>query len=121
MATASEPPTLQAAPVEPKYGGATRFELELEFVQALGNPLYVNYLATQKFFTQPAFVAYLEYLQYWKHPPYSKYLTYPGPALKMLELLQQERFRQDAISPDVMNRLMQDWLRDAVLWHRESQ
>ncbi|KAI7152758.1 hypothetical protein KC349_g8778, partial [Hortaea werneckii] len=56
------------------YGGASRFELELEFVQALSNPLYVHYLATQKLFEDDAFVRYLDYLQYFREPKYMRFL-----------------------------------------------
>jgi len=113
-----EPPT--PSPNEPKYGGYTRFELELEFVQSLANPFYLNYLADQKFLAEPAFVAYLSYLQYWTRPPYLKYLHYPGPTLRHLELLQQETFRQSIIRPDVVNRLHEEEMRAAVEWHREG-
>ncbi|KAK7455524.1 RNA polymerase II transcription subunit 31 mediator [Colletotrichum acutatum] len=91
-----------------------------EFVQSLANPLYLNHLATQKLLTRPDFVAYLAYLQYWTRPPYLKYLMYPGPTLKHLELLQQEQFRQDVISPDLVQRLMDDGMRAAVDWHRSD-
>jgi mediator of RNA polymerase II transcription subunit 31 len=43
---------------------------------------------------------------------------YPGPTLKMLELLQQEKFRQDIISPDLVQRLVDDGMQAAVEWHR---
>jgi len=92
---------------EPLYGGYTRFELELEFVQSLANPYYLNHLASQKLLQDPAFIAYLDYLQYFTKPEYTKYLTYPGPTLKALELLQQERFRQDILSPDTVSRLVE--------------
>ncbi|KAH7358332.1 mediator of RNA polymerase II transcription subunit 31 [Plectosphaerella cucumerina] len=111
------PPT-DDSPKEPVYGGYTRFELELEFVQSLANPWYLNHLAAQKFLSKPEFVAYLDYLQYWTRPPYLKYLMYPGPTLKMLELLQQEKFRQDIISPDLVQRLVDDGMQAAVEWHR---
>jgi len=104
---------------EPKYGGFTRFELELELVQALGNPQYLNHLAARKFLQNPEFVAYLDYLQYWSRPPYVKYLTYPGPTLKALQLLQHEQFRRDIISPDLVFALMQEGMKGAVDWHRE--
>ncbi|KUI73231.1 Mediator of RNA polymerase II transcription subunit 31 [Cytospora mali] len=107
-------------PPEPKYGGYTRFEIELEFVQSLANPYYLNHLAAQKLLQQPAFVEYLSYLQYWGRPPYLKYLTYPGPTLKHLELLQQERFRRDIISPDFVSALVQEGTRAAVEWHKEK-
>jgi mediator of RNA polymerase II transcription subunit 31 len=124
---------------EPKYGGYSRFELELEvcqppasglppsrqltfrqFVQSLANPQYLNYLASRKFLTNPAFIAYLDYLQYWTRPPYLKYLTFPTATLKMLELLQQEKFRQDIISPDLAMALFSEGMKTAVEWHREG-
>ncbi|KAG6019205.1 hypothetical protein E4U40_007290 [Claviceps sp. LM458 group G5] len=105
---------------EPLYGGYSRFEIELEFVQALANPYYLNHIASQKLLSQPAFVAYLDYLQYWTRPPYLKYLTYPGPTLRHLELLQEERFRQDIMSPDLVRWLVEEDMRAAVEWHRES-
>ncbi|KAK4239746.1 SOH1-domain-containing protein [Achaetomium macrosporum] len=104
---------------EPKYGGHSRFELELEFVQSLANPLYLNYLASRKFLTNPAFVAYLDYLQYWTRPPYLKYLTHPTASLKMLQLLQKEKFRQDIMSPDLAQAMMVEGVKAAVEWHRE--
>ncbi|KAI4210736.1 MAG: hypothetical protein LQ351_006411 [Letrouitia transgressa] len=93
---------------EPRYGGFTRFELELEFVQSLANPFYLNHLASQKLLQDPSFVEYLKYLQYFTEPEYVKYLSYPGPTLKALELLQQERFRRDILSPDVVKRLVEE-------------
>ncbi|KAK3389133.1 SOH1-domain-containing protein [Sordaria brevicollis] len=119
--SAREPPAAPGSGAdEPKYGGYTRFELELEFVQALGNPLYLNHLASRKLLSNPAFVAYLDYLQYWSRPPYLKYLTYPGPTLKNLELLQQEKFRQDIISPDLVERMRIEGMKAGIDWHKES-
>jgi mediator of RNA polymerase II transcription subunit 31 len=59
-------------------------------------------------------VAYLSYLQYWSHPPYLKYLTYPGPTLKHLELLQQERFRQDILNPEIVGMLMEEAMKKGL-------
>ncbi|KAL6871802.1 mediator of RNA polymerase II transcription subunit 31 [Trichoderma novae-zelandiae] len=115
----STPAVAAAADQEPKYGGYSRFEIELEFVQSLANPYYLNHLASQKLLTQPAFVAYLDYLQYWSRPPYLKYLTYPGPTLRHLQLLQRERFRQDIMSPDLVQRLVEEEMKASVQWHRE--
>lgn len=136
MSSPSAPPP-PPSDDEPKYGGHTRFELELEvqsplaltfshlltahqFVQSLGNPYYLNHLASRKLLSNPSFVAYLDYLQYWSRPPYLKYLTFPGPTLKNLQLLQTERFRQDIISPDLVNVLVQEGMKAAVEWHRET-
>jgi len=85
-----------------------------QFVQALASPLYLNYLAAQKYFDNPAFVAYLSYLQYWSHPPYLKFLLYPGPTLRNLELLQQEQFRLDILSPEVVGRLMEEGIKKGM-------
>ena len=70
-----------------------RFQIELEFVQALANPSYLNFLAQRDYFKQTAFVNYLAYLLYWKRPEYAVYLKYPQ-ALRFLELLQAEEFRE---------------------------
>ncbi|GLC37770.1 hypothetical protein PLESTB_001475000 [Pleodorina starrii] len=72
--------------------GHERFALELEFVQCLANPLYINWLATKQYFDNPAFVNYLKYLQYWKQPSYANHITYPH-CLFFLDLLQDPDFR----------------------------
>ena len=120
-------------PSSPKFGGFTRFEIELEvsfpppspsslqlthfqFVQSLASPFYLNPLASQILLEDPAFIAYLQYQQYWTHPPYLKYLMYPGPTLKHLELLQQERFRREIIDPGVMMALAGEGSKAAMEW-----
>ena len=99
-----------------------RFEMELEFLECLANPLYLNCtymrgvallsntfpfpsihlcdghvyplaLAQQLYFEDEAFVEYLKYLQYWKKPEYAKFIVYPH-ALYFLDLLQTEEFRK---------------------------
>ncbi|KAF2403681.1 SOH1-domain-containing protein [Trichodelitschia bisporula] len=102
------------ATTEPAYAGYTRFEIELEFVQTLANPWYLNYLAAQKMFEKPAFVEYLKYLQYFREPEYAKFLSYPGPTLRALELLQQESFRRDILIPEVMMRLFDEGVKAAT-------
>ncbi|KAH7382220.1 mediator of RNA polymerase II transcription subunit 31 [Pyrenochaeta sp. MPI-SDFR-AT-0127] len=104
----------QQRPDVPRHGGYTRFELELEFVQCLANPVYLNYLAQQKTLDKPDFVAYLSYLQYFKEPKYAKFLHHPGPTLRALELLQQERFRQEILAPGLVDRLVIEGQRNAV-------
>ncbi|RQM06540.1 hypothetical protein DH86_00003256, partial [Scytalidium sp. 3C] len=111
-------PQLPATPPEPKFGGFTRFEIELEFVQSLSNPFYLNHLAVQKYLESPPFIAYLAYLQYFAHPPYTRYLTYPGPTLRNLELLQQERFRTEILSPDVVARLVEEGVKAGMTYPR---
>jgi len=93
------------------FGGYSRFELELEFVQSLANPAYLQFLATQKLLDNPDFVAYLAYLRYFAQPQYACYLSYPGPTLRALELLQQEQFRKDIISPMVVHTMMEEGIK----------
>lgn len=109
-----ESPPFTPDPNEPLYGGYTRFELELEFVTLLSSPAYLNHLASQKLLQSPDFVAYLKYLQYWAHPEYIKFLAYPGPTLRALELLQEERFRADVLSPEVVTRLAQEAVKGSL-------
>ncbi|KAE8622710.1 hypothetical protein XENTR_v10005343 [Xenopus tropicalis] len=88
-----------------------RFQLELEFVQCLANPNYLNFLAQRGYFKDKSFVNYLKYLLYWKDPDYAKYLNFQKePALHirtafrypqclhMLELLQYEHFRKELVN-----------------------
>ncbi|KAL2350973.1 mediator of RNA polymerase II transcription subunit 31 [Cryomyces antarcticus] len=99
---------------EPHHGGYTRFELELEFVQSLSNPHYLNHLATLKLFDDPSFVAYLSYLQYFRQPEYTRFLQYPAPTLRALELLQQERFRREVLRPEVVGRMVVEGVQAVV-------
>ena len=45
-------------------------------MQSLSNPLYLQYLADQKYFEDEEFVAYLHYLQYFQEDRYLKYLQH---------------------------------------------
>ena len=71
-----------------------RFQVELEFVQCLANPNYLNFLAQREYFKDTAFVNYLRYLQYWKEPEYARFLKYPM-CLHFLDLLQYSEFRKE--------------------------
>lgn len=74
-----------------------RFQIELEFVQCLANPNYLNFLAQRGFFKDKSFCNYLSYLQYWSRPEYAKFIKYPM-CLYFLELLQYEHFRREIAS-----------------------
>eukprot|EP00884_Botryococcus_braunii_P006847 jgi/Botrbrau1/16163/Bobra.0272s0001.1 len=69
-----------------------RFLLELEFVQCLANPGYINWLAQNRYFDDSRFINYLKYLLYWKQPEYSRFIIYPH-CLFFLDLLQSKDFR----------------------------
>ena len=74
-----------------------RFQIELEFVQSLANPSYLNFLAQRGYFRQQTFLNYLKYLMYWKEPDYVKYIMYPQ-CLSLLELLQHEQFLKEIVN-----------------------
>ncbi|KAJ2740325.1 suppressor of hpr1 [Coemansia sp. BCRC 34301] len=81
-----------------------RFEVELEFVQCLANPWYINIIAQQGFFDKPEFVNYLNYLMYWQRPEYARFVVYPH-ALAFLTLLQQKSFREEMKRIDEATRI----------------
>ncbi|XP_013403195.1 mediator of RNA polymerase II transcription subunit 31-A isoform X2 [Lingula anatina] len=87
----------QASVVETEEQQRLRFQCELEFVQCLSNPNYLNFLAQRGYFKDSKFVNYLKYLLYWKEPDYAKYLKYPQ-CLHFLELLQYEHFRKELVN-----------------------
>lgn len=73
--------SVQSAPTdEQKASNRARFELELEFVQSLANPFYLQSLAQQNILDQPAFVNFLEYLLYWKEKDYARFIQYAQPS-----------------------------------------
>lgn len=90
-----------------------RFQIELEFVQSLANPSYLNYLAQRGYFKQPSFLNYLKYLMYWKEPEYCRHLVYPQ-CLRLLEMLQQEKFLQELVNAQctrfIDDQLIRVWL-----------
>jgi hypothetical protein len=71
----------QTATDEQNAANRARFELELEFVQSLANPFYLQSLAQQNILEQPAFINFLEYLMYWKEKDYARFIQYVLPLL----------------------------------------
>jgi len=76
---------------------SNRFEIELEFVQALASPAYWHFLSTWRdedvddvsppLLQDPDFLAYLRYLyETWRQPEYARFLTYPH-ALYLIQLM----------------------------------
>lgn len=88
-----------------------RFQVELEFVQCLANPNYLNFLAQREHLKDPNFINYLRYLLYWKEPAYAKFLKYPM-ALTFLDLLQYSQFRKE-----LMNNKCAKFIDDQQLLH----
>lgn len=86
-------------PQESAEEARCRFEIECEFVQALSNPNYLNYLAQRGYFKEEYFVNYLKYLLYFKRPEYARTLKFPQ-CLFFLEALQNVEFREAIASVD---------------------
>lgn len=111
---------LNQAPANAAELEEKRFEIELEFLQMLSHPMYlqcgpsflrfqpsliltvllISDLAQRGFMRDPAFVNYLDYLQYWKRPEYAKFVVYPD-SLAILDLLQHAVFREEIAKSEV--------------------
>ncbi|KAK1933268.1 SOH1 family protein [Babesia divergens] len=79
------------AMIDAENDDQVRFEAELEFVQCLGNPHYLHFLAKGGYFEDSRFRAYIIYLQYFRLPQYIKYVKYPY-CIRILELLLDDSF-----------------------------
>jgi len=86
------PCSLRARLQDLRQDNSRRFIEELEFVQCLANPEYVQWLATQQYLEDQAFLNFLDYLQYWRKWPYVQHIMYPQ-AMRMLEMLQDPGVR----------------------------
>jgi mediator of RNA polymerase II transcription subunit 31 len=129
---------------EERVKNRKRFELELEFVQALANPFYLHSLAQQGILYQPAFINYLKYLLYWKEKDYARFIlwvlsslppflalalltvfpwraafSYPH-ALHHLELLQHAEFRLEIMKDEWRERLNQKQFDHWRSWYVHS-
>lgn len=60
---------------EARAANRHRFEFELEFVQSLANPHYLQSLAQQNILVDSSFVLYLKYLLYWTEPEYARFVV----------------------------------------------
>ncbi|KAJ1985672.1 suppressor of hpr1 [Dimargaris cristalligena] len=100
MAEAQDNSVIPEAPPLVFDPNRERFQIELEFLQCLANPWYLNHLGQLQYFKDPQFVAYLNYLQYWKKPEYAKFIIYPH-SLYFLDLLQHAEFREAIAKQDV--------------------
>jgi mediator of RNA polymerase II transcription subunit 31 len=68
------PATPASDKFDPKAANRAKFELELEFLQALANPFYLHSLAQQNYLEQPSFINFLEYLLYFKEKDYARFV-----------------------------------------------
>ncbi|GIQ90398.1 mediator complex, subunit Med31, partial [Kipferlia bialata] len=94
-----------------------RFELELEFVQLLADPFYINHLAHHLYFDNPAFINYLKYLQYWTRPEYLRFIQYPVCLRHLKQLLDPDyiaRLKQSPCVDMTHFQMMQQWKAEAL-------
>lgn len=76
-----------------------RFYIELEFIQNLSNPKYLNYLAQSGYYEKESFINFLRYLRYWKRPEYSKYLVFPQCLAFLDALIDDPQLRREFAFP----------------------
>ncbi|GAA5839526.1 hypothetical protein JCM9279_005968 [Rhodotorula babjevae] len=77
---APSPAPASSAPVPTPHqreANRIRFETELEFVQCLANPFYLQSLAQQGLLDSEPFLNYLTYLLYFRRPSHARFLQYP--------------------------------------------
>lgn len=101
--------------VEKKRRNKARFERELEFVQALANPYYLQTLAQQGLFDNVSFLRYLEYLAYWKEPKYAKFVVFPQ-SLVLLDALADAGFRQSLLHVETAQMIERDQYARWTAW-----
>ena len=101
-----------------------RFIQDLEFVQCLANPKYLNYLAVNNYFEEKEFINYIKYLQYFKNDlRYTKFITYSN-SLIFLDLLQYEFFRKFIKNGNcdlLMNIINDDYYKKAIKYEEKSK
>lgn len=81
---------------------ATRFYVELEFVQNLSNARFLHHLAQQGYLDDAQFLDYLRYLQYWKQPEYAQHLLFPQCLTFLDALLSRPHFRRELATAQFM-------------------
>ncbi|OAV87433.1 hypothetical protein PTTG_29434 [Puccinia triticina 1-1 BBBD Race 1] len=93
MASNTNNPTDSNGLQKDKQANQVRFEEDLEFVQSLANPHFVQELTLNGALRSETMINYLEYLKYFHQPDYARFVRYPN-ALKILDLLNSsEQFR----------------------------
>lgn len=95
------------------------FTMELEFVQCLANPDYLQWLAKNRYFEQPAFINYLRYLQYWKKPQYATSLLFPQ-CLRILDALQDAAFRKKLVLNEAITELKRQQSHQWIYFDRNA-
>lgn len=113
--TANPPIEVGASDLARKEADRARFETELEFVQCLANPFYLQSLAQQGVFGDDVFLNYLDYLKYWHLPQYARFIQYPQ-CLHHLDLLSHEVFREALKAQNVAQELAGKQLEHWATW-----
>lgn len=89
-----------------------KFVKDIEFVQLLCNPNYLQYLSISGYLEDKDFLKYLEYLNYLKKPEFIKYITF-SRCFVFLDLLSNKNFRNELSKPMFINYLhsviQEDW------------
>ncbi|POW12442.1 hypothetical protein PSTT_04506 [Puccinia striiformis] len=97
-----------------KKANQVRFEEDLEFVQSLANPHFVQELTLNGALRSETMISYLQYLKYFHDPDYARFVRYPN-SLKILDLLNCSEQSRTMIETDqhaqlLTNKLIQNWI-----------
>ena len=76
-----------------------RFLVELEFVQNLANPKYLQYLAQNRYFQDDQFMNFLRYLRYFQQVEYARHLVFPQCLAFLDALVSRPQFVEDLANP----------------------
>lgn len=101
-----------------------RFQVELEFVQSLANPEYLQFLGQRGYLKDPAFKNYVKYLNYWKQPEYARFVTFPI-CLNVLDWLADGKLSDWINDPNFVqflsNKIKLQWIYNSGTGCRVSQ
>jgi mediator of RNA polymerase II transcription subunit 31 len=92
---------------------AERFLIELEFIQNLSNPKYLQQLANGRHFNDPNFTEYLKYLRYFKEPKYLRHVVFPQCLAVLDALIENPAFVKALSNPQFIDELH---LQQGLFW-----
>ncbi|KAI7953834.1 hypothetical protein MJO28_006381 [Puccinia striiformis f. sp. tritici] len=107
-----------------KKANQVRFEEDLEFVQSLANPHFVQELTLNGALRSETMISYLQYLKYFHDPDYARFVRYPN-SLKILDLLNCSEQSRTMIETDEHAQLLTTvkplkphtpWWKDFAMW-----
>ncbi|KAG0148274.1 hypothetical protein CROQUDRAFT_655199 [Cronartium quercuum f. sp. fusiforme G11] len=108
-----------------KDANQVRFEEDLEFVQSLANPHFVQELTLKGILASEPMINYLNYLKYFHEPRYAIFIRYPNCLLILDLLTKSEKFRTMMESQEssqfLSDKFIQNWITLSGRLNKPSQ